>query len=285
MLIDWFTVGAQILNFLILVWLLKRFLYKPVLNAIDAREQRIAAELKDAAEQKLAAQKERDEFNDRSRALNEERGALIGKATEEAKALREHLLADAQREADSLRTQQQRAMRSDQTRLGDEITRLAAQEVFAIARKTLSDLAGAELEERMGEVFTRQLREMNVEAKEPLAVALRTSSEPAIVRSTYAMPIREQATIQNALNEAFGAEVRVRFDTAPSVIDGIELSVGGQKLAWSIAEYLKGLEQALASLLDAQATPVPQAQPAPLPEAQPAPLPPPAARQRATEAA
>jgi F-type H+-transporting ATPase subunit b len=37
MLIDWFTVGAQVLNFLILVWLLKRFLYGPILDAIDAR--------------------------------------------------------------------------------------------------------------------------------------------------------------------------------------------------------------------------------------------------------
>jgi F-type H+-transporting ATPase subunit b len=44
MLIDWFTVGAQALNFLILVWLLKRFLYKPILDAIDAREKRIAAD-------------------------------------------------------------------------------------------------------------------------------------------------------------------------------------------------------------------------------------------------
>ena len=49
MLIDWFTVGAQALNFLILVWLMKHFLYKPILNAIDAREKLIATELADAA--------------------------------------------------------------------------------------------------------------------------------------------------------------------------------------------------------------------------------------------
>ena len=48
MLIDWFTVGAQTINFLILVWLMKRFLYKPILHAIDAREERIAKELADA---------------------------------------------------------------------------------------------------------------------------------------------------------------------------------------------------------------------------------------------
>ena len=48
MLIDWFTIGAQALNFLILVWLLKHFLYQPILNAIDEREKRIAKELADA---------------------------------------------------------------------------------------------------------------------------------------------------------------------------------------------------------------------------------------------
>ena len=62
MLFDWFTVGAQALNFLVLVWLMKRFLYKPILDAIDAREKRIASALADAALKQVAAQKERDEF-------------------------------------------------------------------------------------------------------------------------------------------------------------------------------------------------------------------------------
>ena len=52
MLIDWFTVGAQALNFLVLVWLLKRFLYQPILDAIDAREKRIAKELADFFEKR-----------------------------------------------------------------------------------------------------------------------------------------------------------------------------------------------------------------------------------------
>jgi F0F1-type ATP synthase membrane subunit b/b' len=52
MLIDWFTVGAEAINFLILMWLLKRFLYKPILDAIESREQKIAAELADAATKK-----------------------------------------------------------------------------------------------------------------------------------------------------------------------------------------------------------------------------------------
>ena len=57
MLIDWFTVGAQAVNFIILVWLLKRYLYKPILNAVDAREKRIAAELADADAKKTEAKR------------------------------------------------------------------------------------------------------------------------------------------------------------------------------------------------------------------------------------
>src|ERR1700679_685978 len=118
MLIDWFTVGAQALNFLILVWLLKRFLYKPILNAIDARERRIASELADADAKKKEAQKESDDFQNKNKAFDEQRGALLGKATDEAKAEREHLLGEARKEADNLRVGQATALRNDQTRLG-----------------------------------------------------------------------------------------------------------------------------------------------------------------------
>ena len=80
MLIDWFTVGAQALNFLILVWLMKRFLYKPILHAIDAREKRIATELADADAKKAEAQKERDEFQHKNEEFDQQRAALLSKA-------------------------------------------------------------------------------------------------------------------------------------------------------------------------------------------------------------
>ena len=74
MLIDWFTVAAQVLNFLILVWLLKRFLYRPILDAIDAREKRIAlAELADAAAKRTEAEQERDEFQHKNAAFEQQR--------------------------------------------------------------------------------------------------------------------------------------------------------------------------------------------------------------------
>ena len=104
MLIDWVTVGAQALNFLILVWLMRRFLYKPILGAIDAREKRIAAELADADAKKAEAQKERDEFQQKNEEFDQQRAALLRRATDEAKAERQRLIEEARGSADLLRT-------------------------------------------------------------------------------------------------------------------------------------------------------------------------------------
>ncbi|MBK8795210.1 MAG: F0F1 ATP synthase subunit delta [Anaerolineales bacterium] len=249
MLIDWFTVGAQVLNFLILVWLMKRFLYKPILNAIDERERRIAAELANADAKKAEAQTERDDFQHKNEEFDQQRAALLSQATDAAKVERQRLLDEARQAADALSARRQETLRNDAHNLNQAISRRTQQEVFAIARKALMDLATTSLEERVGEVFTRRLRAMNGQAKARLAEALETASGPALVRSAFDLPAEQRAAIQNALNETFSADIHVRFETAPDLISGIELTTNGQKVAWSIADYLASLEKGAAELL------------------------------------
>jgi F-type H+-transporting ATPase subunit b len=249
MLIDWFTVGAQVVNFLILVWLLKRFLYAPIINAIDAREKRIAQELADADVKKAEAQRERDEFQHKNEAFEQQRAALMNQATEEAKAERQRLLDAARKDADALSAKRQETLRSDAHNLNQAIRRRTQQEVFAIARKALTDLAATSLEQRLADVFTRRLREMDESSKKGLGEALKTASEPARVRSAFDLPAEQRAAIQNALNESFSADIKIRFETAPDLISGIELTTNGHKVAWSIADYLASLEKSVDELL------------------------------------
>jgi F-type H+-transporting ATPase subunit b len=258
MLIDWFTVGAQALNFLILVWLMKRFLYKPILHAIDAREKRIAAELANADQKKAEAQKESDEFKRKNEEFDRQRAELLSKATDEAQAERQRLLEEARKAADVLTAKRQETLRNDAHNLNQAISHRTQQEVFAIARKALTDLATTSLEERLGEVFTRRLREMDGQTKAGLEKALKTASDPALVRSAFDLPAKQRAAIQNALNETFSIEVHVRFETAPDLISGIELTTNGQKVAWSIADYLASLEKSVNELLKAKTEPKPE---------------------------
>ena len=278
MLIDWFTVGAQALNFLILVWLMKRFLYKPVLHAIDEREKRIAAELADAAAKKADAQKAREEFQQKNETFDQQRAALLSKATDEANAERQRLLDDARKAADALSVKRLDALRSDAQHLNQAIARRTQQEVFAIARKALMDLASTSLEERATDVFTRRVRAVDDKAKAGLAEALKTASYAALVRSAFHLPTEQRAAIQKALNETFSADIHLRFETAPDLVSGIEFTTNGQKVAWSIADYLASLETGVDELVkqkikpEAKAEPQPAtAQPAAAVKAEPAP--------------
>jgi len=277
MLIDWFTVIAQALNFLILVGLLKHFLYQPILNAIDAREKGIAAKLADAEAKEADARKEHAEFDGKNRTFDDQRAALMTKAAEDAKTEHDRLVSEAHTEADGLRASEANMLKNDQVHLGREIKRLAQDHVFAVARKTLADLATVSLEERVGEVFTRRLREMDAKGKDELGAALKASPEASLVRSAFDLPQEQKAAIQNALNETFSSAIRLRYEIAPDVISGIELTARGQKLAWSISSYLNSFDEGLEKLLGQQAmiqqTPPPNGvptKPEPVPNGQPA---------------
>ncbi len=249
MLIDWFTVCAQALDFLILVWLMKRYLYKPVLDAINVRETRIAAEIADADAKKAEALKERATFQSKNDDFDKQRAALLSKANDDVKSARQRLLDEARQAADALSAKRQETLRDDARNLNQAISRRTQQEVFGIARKALTDLAASDLEERMCAEFIRRLQAMEGEAKQAFGAALVAAPAPAVLRSAFDLPKEQHTQIQNALNQTFAAEIPVQFLTDTHLISGIELTANGQKLAWSIADYLVSLEHGVDELL------------------------------------
>jgi len=264
MLHGWFTIVAQAINFLILVWLLKRFLYKPILNAIDVREKGIAAQLADAVAKKAEAKKDRDEFQAKNAAFDKDRAALLTKATDEAKTEHDRLIAEARKDADALRAKRQAALQTEQKNLDQEILRWTRDRVFNISRKTLKDLAGASLEERIGDVFVQRVRSLSGPAKDQMVAALKASNQTVSVHSAFDLPPAQQAAIEAAVKETFAPEAHVQFETAPELVSGVELTTNGQKVAWSIADYLATLEKSAADLLHDD--PKPEAEPAPKPK-------------------
>jgi len=270
MLINWFTVFAQAVNFLILVWLLKRFLYKPILRAIDEREKGIAAQLAQAEARVAEAQQERDDFQHKNEAFDQQRRALLTKAADEAKVERQRLMGEAQKDADALRAKRRDALRNEQRNLSQEIIRWTQKEVFAIARKTLADLASTSLEERMGDALVRRVRALDGAAKEQLATAFKTSNHTVSVHSAFDMPPSQRSAIESAVQDTFAPDAHVQFETAPELVSGIELSTNGQKVAWSIADYLSTLEKRAGELLheDAKSESKPDAKSKPEPNAE-----------------
>ena len=133
MLIDWSTVIAQAINFLILVWLLKRFLYKPILQAIDERDKRIATQSR-MRRRKRRCEEGCDDFQHKNQVFDKERSALLKQAINEAKVEHQRLWTKHGRMLTRF-GQTPGGVRKEQRNLSDAITRWMQKEVFAIARK------------------------------------------------------------------------------------------------------------------------------------------------------
>jgi F-type H+-transporting ATPase subunit b len=247
-------VVSMILIFANPVWLLKRFLYHPILDAIDAREQRIAKELADADAKKSEAGQEREEFQRKNAAFNKERAALLGQATEAANAERQRLIDAAHQEATTLSAKQQNSLRSEAQELHQEIFRRTRQEVFSIARKALTDLAGATLEDQMVSTFVDRLQALGADEKQKLTSALQDKAQLIVVRTTFDLSAAHHSILETELQKLLGASTQVCFETTPELVSGIELCTDGQKVAWSIAQYLTEMESSIGELLNVKAS-------------------------------
>jgi F-type H+-transporting ATPase subunit b len=265
-LIDWFTVAAQALNFIILVWLMKRVLYKPILAAIEARETLVAAELAAAAAKMNLADKAMDEFKRKNEDLERDRAARVTQATEEAKAQSTLLLEAARAAADALQSKRRDALQREVKDLNEDLRRRAQQAFFALARRAFKDLANGTLEAQVTAVFCERLRAMPKEDKDKLSAAIQSCTQPVLIRSAFPLTPNLQNTLQSVINETFGRPIMSRFEVEPDLVSGLELTAQGQRVGWSIAEYLAALERGISVALP---TAAPAANPSP-PAGQPA---------------
>lgn len=250
MLIDWFTVGAQMVNFIVLVGLMKRFLFKPILLAIDAREQRVARELTDADASKAEAVKERDAFRVKNEQFDQERVELMNAMTAEVRAERERLLNEARLAADTLSAKLRATYRTEAQQLKTTISHRVQQEVYAVVRKVLSELASSSLEEQLCRVFTERLRQLDGPSKARIGEAIRSATTPSLVRSGFELSDAERTIIRQAVSEVFSMTSPIRFETTTNVICGLEFSVNGQKVVWSLVDSLSSLEKGISELID-----------------------------------
>ncbi len=258
MLIDWFTVFAQILNFLVLVWFLKRFLYKPILKAVDERERLIGIQISEAEQQNSEAEIQKTLFTEKNREFDQNRDERLRLVMEELEHEKETLTANAHKEYEDLRQMRQDALLAEESSLQQEIVQKTQDEVFAITRKVLEEMASSTLEEQMTAVFIRQLRALPPDEMERLVLSFRSSGKPVIIRSAYPLSSAQREEIQSVISAILGAEVSVQFETVSGLIGGIEMMIDGYKMAWSLSDIIDQAGRFAAKIIREKAKPFPQ---------------------------
>lgn len=248
MLIDGFTVVAQIVNFLVLVALLKHFLYDRVLAAMDEREQRIQERLESADRKRSEAEEEAEDYRRKQAELEDRRQRLLSEAREKAEDRRRELVEEARREVDGRRQGWEDALAKEKEAFLQELGRRAAAEVYAASRRTVRDLADADLEQRALDVFIGRIAEADQEVRDALRQAASDGGERLAVRSGFELSAKGRGRVTRKLHEVLSDEVDVAYETDPDLLLGVEVAGRGRRVAWHARDYLDRLEERAAEM-------------------------------------
>lgn len=261
MQIDWFTVGAQTLNFLLLVWLLKRYLYGPILKAIDARESEVAKVISDADSVKSDAESQRNLFEQKSIEIDTKLDKLLKEAKKSADDQSEQIIFQAHKNADNISKSRLLALESELEHYQDDITLKTLQEIYEIARKVLADLADVELEQKMFECFCKHLQKIRPDEKANLNKTVEADNTELLLYSAFELTQVQIKEIDDILQKLTSKEItstnsnkhyHLKQVVKTALISGIELRSNGWKIAWNSEDYLNGMQSHINKLLTEQ---------------------------------
>ncbi len=260
MQIDWFTLGAQAFNFVLLAILLWFVLYRPVRDAVDKREKEIESRVESARQEKEKAKSLMEEHRRKEAELEERRDSLIREAEEEAEEHRKELRQEIREEMEEAREDWKESLRKDREAFLMELSERVREEVFQVMKQGLTDLVEGEAAEAVVSTFLRRTREAPEKEKEALARAIVETDGRCTVRSAMEIPEEERQKIQEVLEdwvreikEDGSGTVELEMEVEDEAPWGIEVWAGARKLGWTVEGYVEGLREKVAGILDSEA--------------------------------
>lgn len=264
MLIDWFTVAAQAVNFIILMALLKVFLYDKIVKAMKQREQHIQDRLEEANKEREEAKEQKLQYEAEQRELEQKKEDLIKSAKDEAQKRRDELIEQARRDAQALRSDLEDAVRQESASLVQTFREEASRLCLKLARRSMAAMADVDLHEQAASVFRKVLAEADEQTIARLREATREEGGTARVLSAVELPGSAQSDVTRAVQELLGEDTDVQYAVDEDLVLGLELRCGGRSLGWSVRDYLDSVAGEVRELLaqeqmEAQQTSEPEA--------------------------
>ena len=252
--IDLFTVVAQIVNFIILLLLLKYLLYGRIIKAMDEREEMIASRLKEAEKEKSEALAKHRDLVQKEEELDQQRELKLSRAAEEAESTKKAMLDAARQDVEEAKKRWHVSVGRQRSSFLRELRLRAGEEVYAVARRALKDLADADLERLIAHAFIARLNELPDARREEIARLNLDSDEGIAVYSSFSLAEETKGAVLAALRTQLGEDLEVSFRISPELICGIELRAGDRTISWNLNNYMSTLEDNVSLALEEAGT-------------------------------
>lgn len=249
--INWTTFALEIINFLALLWILKRFLYRPVMQTLAERRSGIERTLAEARATEAQAASMKQQFERRLADWEQEKASartrfeaeLAAERGRQMDALARELAGERERSA-AVETHRRETQRR-------ELATQAGSEARRFASVLLARVAGPDLEARLLEVFVEELAAL---PEESLAAVRSGRNGQGVLRTAYVLNDEQRRLLSGAIDARLGQGIALDFVVDPALLAGVRLSLGAWQLDFSLAGEMAFFAQASTSGECAEAT-------------------------------
>lgn len=290
MLFDWFTFIAQIVNFLILVYLLWRFLYKPITQTMDKRQKQIESNWQEAQQQREEAKAEADSYRRQRQEWEEQQAEAMARAKEAAEEQRKMLIRQARQEVNQIEAEWRASLRRQQSDFLAQLRQQVGEQTYNLVRRTLRDVVDVEIEQQAIAIFLERLRNLPQPKRDEITYSLERSRSPILIRSSFELSQQQQEKLLDTIQQQFAMpapqatggqslraviekelavvegieeeneetaevpahQIPVQFVTSARLICGISLLIAGQEIGWNFQGYLSDVEARFSRRLKAE---------------------------------
>lgn len=246
MQLDWITVAAQFINFLVLIWLLNRFLFRPVLAVMTNREELIDKQLEEASIKMGQADSVREEYQAAISTLDAEKTTILSAAVTQAKADEKKLLESTRMEINQRRDAWLESLAAEKQEIGDLFKQSIASTVQSICDSLLRRISNRGLNDQMIESFIDQFARLDSSARE----ILRKNQETITIVSAQQIKEDSRHLLTNALAEQFDNDPTIDYQIDEQLIAGLKLEIEDFELDWSLRNMLESLDAELSSAVE-----------------------------------
>lgn len=221
MRIDWWTLGLQTVNVLVLIWILSRFLFRPLAAMIEARRAAAAKQLDEANAARAAAEAERQKAQQEAAEIAATRADALKRAAEDAEAAKRSSLTAAREEADRLRSAAEAEIARDRQQASAELSDRASRLALDIAAKLLARLPDQARIEGFIDGLVAGLSDL----PDTVRASLGADGAPVRLKAARALSEAEAATCRTRLSEALGRPIAIAPVVDAALIAGLEIDM------------------------------------------------------------
>lgn len=238
---DWFTIAAQAVNLLILIFLLHRFLYKPVSEAMDERRKKIDEKFEKADKLIEENEQKKEELKQKEKEISDRKDEILYEAKEDAKEKSKEILAEAKENAKEKQDKWLANFEKEKKKMIEHFRRDIGQYAFMFTSQILNDMADQDIESQIIRKFGTKIDDLIQDKDKDIKQIIEKAEGKINIETSFEINKEQKERIEKVIHEKIDIE-QIEYEINKDMIAGISLSIDGHQIKWSIEDYIDNLE-------------------------------------------